>query len=78
MGLEAIKKFFKKPLETWEVTALIYKVSEPLQGKTKPTPAEQKIIDRIGKLRTQGKLNEQQMKILDGMQWFRLDDSDEF
>lgn len=78
MGIEFIKKFFKRAPEPWEVTAMIYKVSEPLQGKVKPTRAEQKIINRIGKLRTDGKLNEQQMKILDGMQWFRLDDSDEF
>lgn len=78
MSLEAIKKFFTSDPQDWEVTAMIYKVSEPLQGRSKPTEDEQKIIDKIGKLRTAGKLNEQQIKILDGMQWFRLDDSDEF
>jgi hypothetical protein len=78
MAMETIKKFFTREPKDWEITALIYKVSEPLQGKTKPTRGEQKIIDKIGKLRIQGKLNEQQINILNGMQLFRLDDSDEF
>lgn len=78
MSLEAIRKFFTREPKTWEITALIYKVSEPLQGRSRPTKAEQRIIDKIGKLRVEGKLNDQQIKILDGMQWYRLDDSDEF
>lgn len=78
MTPEAVKKLSTRKLQDWEITALIYKVANPLQGIAEPTTEEQKIIDRISKLRVKGKLNEQQIKILDGMQWYRISDSDEF
>lgn len=36
MGIKAITHFFNKKLEDWQIMAMIYKVSEPLQGKVKP------------------------------------------
>ena len=68
----------ERKLEDWEVTGLIYKVANELQGIKKPDEEAQNIIDRIGKMRQQGKLNQQQLNILDGMQFFRIDGSDEF
>lgn len=78
MSLELIKKIFSKTPKDWQVTAMIYKVSEPLQGRSEPTEEEQAIIDEIGQLRVRGKLNAQQLKILNEMQWYRIDGSDEF
>lgn len=68
----------EQKLQDWEVTGLIYKVANELQGFKDPDEEAQQIIEKIGQMRVDGLLNEQQIKILDAMQWFKLDDSDEF
>lgn len=66
------------PLEEWQITGLIYKVANELQGFVTPDEKANEIIKQISLLRSSGKLNEAQLKILDGMGQIKSMDFDGF
>lgn len=65
-------------LEESEITALIYKVANELQGFKTPDEDAQLIINKISDLRTKGLLNEAQKKILDAIGEIKSIDYDGF
>lgn len=68
----------ENPLEESQITGLIYKVANELQGFKSPDEEADAIIAQIIELRKSGKLTKGQLELLDGMGQIKSLDYDGF
>ena len=68
----------ENPLDESQITGLIYKVANELQGFKKTDEEAEAIIEQIIELRKSGKLTKGQLELLDGMGQIKSLDYDGF